>query len=318
MICCETCLNAFHRNCVDSLALIGVDNDEWFCPDCDSRHPFTTGIFKTRDGNQTEFALAQEYRAYFKGVEQQIAYRDTTGPQWSLNTRAYKEVPDIPRLTKPPKKNGKEIDYLPYNDESLLKLTDNGHVLLCSGCSRSSDNSRPIIKCDYCPRRYHLDCLDPPLAHPPNPKKGWMCPRHKNPESEVLYKEGQDGGLMERRRREAKDPSGNDAGWEDGWRTVSESTQAGAVVWDFISHAKADHHLRKEESIKRHYFDIASSAVEDLAQQLSHDGFQMPEGWMENFRSSLESAPRQERSGKVVQEADAEAADALLSLAASG
>lgn len=35
-----------------------------------------------------------------------------------------------------------------------------------------------MISCDYCSLYWHLDCLNPPLASPPNPTKKWRCPTH--------------------------------------------------------------------------------------------------------------------------------------------
>lgn len=43
---------------------------------------------------------------------------------------------------------------------------------------------RQILKCDYCPAYWHLDCCDPPLANPPpvslesSTRDAWKCPRH--------------------------------------------------------------------------------------------------------------------------------------------
>lgn len=36
------------------------------------------------------------------------------------------------------------------------------------------------MPCSACPLYWHLDCLETPAAHPPNPKK-WMCPAHVDP-----------------------------------------------------------------------------------------------------------------------------------------
>lgn len=41
-----------------------------------------------------------------------------------------------------------------------------------------------MLKCDFCDASWHLDCLDPPLANPPNisleasQRDAWRCPRH--------------------------------------------------------------------------------------------------------------------------------------------
>lgn len=56
--------------------------------------------------------------------------------------------------------------------------------ILCTQCGLSSGNKRALLKCDFCPAHWHLDCLDPPLANPPNisldatQRDAWRCPRH--------------------------------------------------------------------------------------------------------------------------------------------
>jgi hypothetical protein len=41
-----------------------------------------------------------------------------------------------------------------------------------------------MLKCDFCPAHWHLDCLDPPMANPPHinlessQRDAWRCPRH--------------------------------------------------------------------------------------------------------------------------------------------
>jgi hypothetical protein len=37
---------------------------------------------------------------------------------------------------------------------------------------------RRLISCDYCFLHWHIDCLNPPLAHAPSGAKKWMCPNH--------------------------------------------------------------------------------------------------------------------------------------------
>jgi hypothetical protein len=56
--------------------------------------------------------------------------------------------------------------------------------ILCTQCGLSSGNKRALLKCDFCSAHWHLDCLDPPLANPPNisleatQRDAWRCPRH--------------------------------------------------------------------------------------------------------------------------------------------
>ena len=49
----------------------------------------------------------------------------------------------------------------------------------CKGCQRTSPNTteRVIIGCSACATYWHLDCLNPPLTHPPV-VRSWRCPLH--------------------------------------------------------------------------------------------------------------------------------------------
>ena len=40
-----------------------------------------------------------------------------------------------------------------------------------------NDCAKEMVSCDFCPLSFHLDCLDPPLPHPPI-SASWMCPNH--------------------------------------------------------------------------------------------------------------------------------------------
>eukprot|EP00090_Calanus_glacialis_P019103 TRINITY_DN29443_c0_g1_i1.p1 TRINITY_DN29443_c0_g1~~TRINITY_DN29443_c0_g1_i1.p1 ORF type:complete len:772 (+),score=286.60 TRINITY_DN29443_c0_g1_i1:49-2364(+) len=50
-----------------------------------------------------------------------------------------------------------------------------GQVTMCHVCVKSS-RVGPLVRCDYCPLSFHLDCLDPPISEVP--RDVWMCPNH--------------------------------------------------------------------------------------------------------------------------------------------
>eukprot|EP00092_Neocalanus_flemingeri_P030683 GFUD01033315.1.p1 GENE.GFUD01033315.1~~GFUD01033315.1.p1 ORF type:complete len:771 (+),score=220.33 GFUD01033315.1:57-2369(+) len=50
-----------------------------------------------------------------------------------------------------------------------------GQVTMCYVCVKSS-RIGPLVRCDYCPISFHLDCLDPPMSEVPRDQ--WMCPNH--------------------------------------------------------------------------------------------------------------------------------------------
>jgi len=48
---------------------------------------------------------------------------------------------------------------------------------LCFTCVKNGKENQ-LVKCDFCPLRYHLDCLNPPLCTMPARDRLWMCPNH--------------------------------------------------------------------------------------------------------------------------------------------
>lgn len=65
--------------------------------------------------------------------------------------------------------------------DDLYQIVDkDNNPILCHSCfqsAKSSSGQRAIIPCSFCGLWWHLDCLDPPRAHPPNTKT-WVCPCH--------------------------------------------------------------------------------------------------------------------------------------------
>lgn len=137
---------------------------------------------------------------------------------------------------------------------------------------------------------------------------------------------------MERRRREPKRQTA-EIDWQEGWAATKDDTPGDTISWGFIEAVKKQHHVRKEDVIRRHYHDAATNTVENLAQQLRRirksvdRTLEEQENWFESldksgqvqcqipqldssfsetqptakstawFRSSLESGPCQARSG---------------------
>ncbi|KAJ5894706.1 hypothetical protein N7495_006397 [Penicillium taxi] len=195
MICCENCDNSFHLSCCDP-KLDAIPAGAWLCPKCRTHSIFTTLINNPIRPHKTEFSLPVDIKSYFEGVGEGRQY-DTNYPTDLKNQSWYKSVPHLPRLTKQPKQKGPTPL---YGDPNLTKLVENGHLILCTRCGKSSENIYPIIRCDYCTCRFHLDCLDPPRAIPPNPFDGWMCPNHVDPDG-MISRKMVNGQVQERRIR---------------------------------------------------------------------------------------------------------------------
>ena len=63
-----------------------------------------------------------------------------------------------------------------YDGEGAVK----GEVAKNAFCFRCDKTARKgtLIRCDFCPLYWHLDCLDPPLTSAPLPMRKWKCPNH--------------------------------------------------------------------------------------------------------------------------------------------
>ncbi|EPS32853.1 hypothetical protein PDE_07814 [Penicillium oxalicum 114-2] len=283
LLCCDTCENAFHFECLRPRQdPKNPPRGEWYCPRCAVRNPLTTAIAHGRHKKRkTEFDLPDEIKGYFTGVETgQIS--DAPILQDIKNMRFYKAVPHIPRLTKPPRAGTRATPA--YDDPNLLKMTENGQLILCNRCGRSTENTRPIIRCDYCPSHFHLDCLDPPLAHPPNPRNGWMCPKHVLPD-ELLVTKMVDGKMQERRPRRPKhtvatvdvEPAPyedvNETTFDDDFREKRHLLPAGDIVLDFISAVRHDSSRQQQDffaGLTQTCLAYARSLVEERLAQSSN------------------------------------------------
>ena len=68
-------------------------------------------------------------------------------------------------------------------DPKRLREKD-GSLLVCHRCKRTASNSRELVSCDYCPTKWHMECVDHPMPIPPRRRPGdkagstWRCPLH--------------------------------------------------------------------------------------------------------------------------------------------
>ena len=177
LLCCDGCPNSFHFSCLDPpIDLKSPPDGEWYCPQCIARRnrapAHTIGILGRLikcidDINPKAYALPREIREYFEGVKtgddgeyEDIFLTKTQNHAVKMNRAGFIEGPN-------------------YKDPRDSK----GNLILCYVC-KLTPHGRDIIPCDFCPARWHLDCLDPPLAVPPRrtigekPTAGWRCPLH--------------------------------------------------------------------------------------------------------------------------------------------
>lgn len=176
LLCCDGCSNSLHHSCLEPPLDPDREVDgEWFCPQCqakrnknitDYRGILGKLIGRVQDIIPKAFALPMEVRDYFDGV------RTGDGGEYEEFGQA---------RTQP----GLKMNRAGFFDEPNYKeLRDaKGKLITCYACKKAA-NGRDLIPCDFCEHRWHLDCLDPPLAVPPRRRVGdkanatWRCPLH--------------------------------------------------------------------------------------------------------------------------------------------
>ncbi|KAJ3156387.1 hypothetical protein HDU89_004169 [Geranomyces variabilis] len=218
MVCCDTCPRAFHLNCVEEGydCLEEVPQEEsWECRRCRfqkriksakkaRRNPgppaidlastptniFEPLLFALEGLNPRVFQLPREIVENFENVFMHPG------------TGAYIDTREVeiarPRLKSHRKSEGiaegrRQIDVAPAaisTTQTCFKCGDTGLKLLSTAFLSSHTFPQPgvvcspqavrtdLVKCDYCPLLWHLDCLDPPLT--------CMPPETKEDEKEVI------------------------------------------------------------------------------------------------------------------------------------
>lgn len=262
LLCCDTCENSYHFKCLKPpMDPKNPPEGEWYCPRCSIRNPFTTLIAHSTYLHKTEYQAPKDIKEHFAGVGEAVVF-DERYPSDPKHQRYYKPVPHLPRLTKPPSKPPQYYSTPSYSDPNLLREMDVQGLISCTQCGKGTDGERPIISCDYCPCRFHLDCLDPPRAIPSNPYVGWMCPNHVTPEDMIATKETADGDECVRRVRRTKAMKSIDIDlrlsdnpykttFDDEWREQRARLPAGDVILDFISSVKHDSHRREKDHFRK-------------------------------------------------------------------
>ncbi|CRG83686.1 hypothetical protein PISL3812_01041 [Talaromyces islandicus] len=192
LLCCDGCVNSYHFSCLDPpLDPANPPEGQWFCPSCQMRNSFGS-LVENLEQEEQDFQLPTTIREYYQGVQsgkggvyQQVAANLRSGP----HGRGRRE--------------GKaELEY-------MTRLFDaKGKLIVCISCGLTSNGTRPMIQCDYCPCWWHLDCTDPPMSNPPkqlHPSDkiyhNWMCPNHIDHELFVTHSDNEAHPSISRIRR---------------------------------------------------------------------------------------------------------------------
>ncbi|KAJ5121453.1 uncharacterized protein N7515_009414 [Penicillium bovifimosum] len=222
LLCCDTCPNSYHYECLDPpLDPKDPPKGDWHCPKCSVRNSFSTLIARAGYYKKTEYRVPEPIKEHFEGVGEMIISDEDGYARNPTNFSFYKLKPHIERLTKvpgPAKEGGHTL--VSYDHpHHLREFDDNGQLIRCTKCAGTIYGGRPIVQCDYCTCYWHLDCLTPPRAAPPNPWKGWMCPNHVTTADESLF--------------------------DDAWGGKRGRVPADDVVLEFIRKVKQDHAERR-------------------------------------------------------------------------
>lgn len=217
-LCCDTCPRSFHFLCLDP----PVDPDNlpegnWSCQNCTFKHEFQTNtqilkgekeflrlssvtkgsklfgklLFQGKSYNPRQFSLPHSIKTAFNNVKtgDRGQYSDSTEkPELS-----YKLLFNAPYGQSVSKLDTYSPDnhYLDENNDP--NNSDNSDkFLLCYKCGMTKfgswehpEDSRLLIKCDYCDTPWHLDCVpDVPRATLKNLGLKWKCPLHANTQTE--------------------------------------------------------------------------------------------------------------------------------------
>ncbi|CAD1785298.1 similar to Saccharomyces cerevisiae YMR075W RCO1 Essential subunit of the histone deacetylase Rpd3S complex [Maudiozyma barnettii] len=213
-LCCDTCPKSFHFLCLDP----PVDPDnlpegDWSCSNCRFKklYPnstqtmkgereftkasvanggsklFSKLMFQSQSYNPRQFMLPKHIKDTFSYV------RTGDRGQYSNST----EKPELPYkilFNAPYGQSVSKLDaYNPenhYENDTVNTLGEDETFLLCYRCGTTRfgswecpEDSRLLIKCDYCNTPWHLDCVpDIPRASLKNLGAKWKCPLHANTE----------------------------------------------------------------------------------------------------------------------------------------
>lgn len=177
-ICCDSCPKSFHLLCCDP-PIREIPEDNWNCNECraaqgmDVRRLWNElGMFgpllnAVHGRNPLEFRLPKRLRDNtFLDV--------TTGKDHQYTDNTIK-----PELLFAKLNGGQIVGFNKNDDLDIDALYDKkGRPYLCHRCGKLGLQRRTMVSCDYCPLKWHLDCLREPVALAKTLGLKWRCPNH--------------------------------------------------------------------------------------------------------------------------------------------
>ncbi|AQZ12422.1 RCO1 (YMR075W) [Zygosaccharomyces parabailii] len=201
-LCCDTCPKSFHFLCLNPpLDPDKLPDGDWSCPQCFFKMRFSNAsqikkaekdyiqervprecklfgklLFQLEITNPRQFSLPQSLKETFQNVR--------SGPHGVYNDGREKEPLSEKQLFGAP--YGQSLNMLDRYNPDIHVDQETGKFLTCYKCKAtkmgtwdSPEESRLIMRCDYCKTPWHLDCVPhAPRASFKNLGTKWKCPLH--------------------------------------------------------------------------------------------------------------------------------------------
>lgn len=208
-LCCDTCPKSFHFLCLE----IPVDPDnlpdgDWSCSECLFKQQYSTPgqimkgerlyvnampknkrlfgklLFQLKSRNALQYSLPPNIKDTFRNVK--------SGPAGQYLDDREKELISERQLCN--SAYGQSVTKLDSYNPEVHVDPETGEILTCYKCGTTRigswdmpENSRLMMRCDYCDTAWHLDCIPGiPRASLKILGTKWKCPLHIS--SEINHK----------------------------------------------------------------------------------------------------------------------------------
>ena len=143
ILMCDTCPKAYHLVCLDP-KLDKLPEGKWSCPHCETNGPENMEVDPDAE------------------LEEMLKIKDDDN---TVAKEKKKKSGDKAKMKdgSKNKKKGKKKKNFAYEESE--------HQEYCEVCQQGGE----IVVCDFCPKAYHLGCLDPPLEDAPGDMVNWAC-----------------------------------------------------------------------------------------------------------------------------------------------
>ena len=238
LLCCDQCPASYHLPCHEPpLSEDDIPEGDWFCSQCTKANALSNGSTdacssKDQDqvssSNHKKDSNSSDWNPFNLLID---AACKATPAQFQLpsNLIGTVELPGWPKSGSSSQLgatiNSSGASATAANHNRMKERDRDPHTesrRFCFTC-RKSDRTGILIRCDFCPSYFHLDCLDPPLTALPPSHLHWCCPLHPQP---LLEEKLLNQPLLSRRIAL--------------WDACSSKLDSLSVKLDFISKVKSE------------------------------------------------------------------------------